>query len=108
MTSVAEIPQGVRCSYAGQICTPGTRVLVHVDVYDQVLDRLVGLSDRVRVGDPLDDATHVGRVAACRGLETVAAMVERGEDEATLVRGGHRARDLPGYHFEPLGTREAE
>jgi len=89
------------CSNAGQICTAGTRALVHADVYDEVVGRLADLVRRVRVGDPMDDATHVGPLASRRGLEKVAAMVERGKKEARLVVGGERVEGLPGYYFQP-------
>lgn len=89
------------CSNAGQICTAGTRALVHADVYDEVVDRLADLVRRVRIGDPMDDATHVGPLASRRGFEKVAAMVERGKQHARLVAGGERVGDLPGYFFQP-------
>jgi aldehyde dehydrogenase (NAD+) len=89
------------CSNAGQICTAGTRALVHQDVYDDVVDRLVELVRRVRVGDPMDDATHVGPLASRRGLEKVVALVESGKKQARLVHGGARVAGLPGYFFEP-------
>jgi acyl-CoA reductase-like NAD-dependent aldehyde dehydrogenase len=89
------------CSNAGQICTAGTRALVHQDVYDEVVDRLSELVGRVRVGDPMDDATHVGPLASRKGLEKVFALVESGKKEARLVHGGERVAGLDGYFFEP-------
>lgn len=89
------------CSNAGQICTAGTRALVHVDVYDAVLERLALLAGRVRVGDPDDEATHVGPLASGRSLEKVAGLVERAREETRLVFGGRRVAGLDGYFFEP-------
>ena len=89
------------CSNAGQICTAGTRALVHEDVYDEVVDRLVDLVRRVRIGDPRDDTTHVGPLASRRGLEKVLSMVERARGQARLVHGGNRVEGLPGYYVEP-------
>jgi aldehyde dehydrogenase (NAD+) len=89
------------CSNAGQICTAGTRALIHRDVYDEVVNRLVDLARRVRVGDPMADATHVGPLASRRGLEKVLALVESGKQEARLVHGGQRVPGLDGYFVEP-------
>lgn len=89
------------CSNAGQVCTAGTRALVHEDVYPAVVDRLAELFGRVRVGDPLDDATHVGPLSSRRSLEKVTALVESGTREARLVRGGARVEEMPGYYFQP-------
>lgn len=89
------------CSNAGQICTAGTRALVHADVYDAVLERLVLLAGRVRVGDPDDEATHVGPLASRASLEKVAGLVERARGETRLVFGGSRLDGMDGYFFEP-------
>jgi acyl-CoA reductase-like NAD-dependent aldehyde dehydrogenase len=96
------------CSNAGQICTAGTRALVHEDVYDAVLDRLVELIGRVRIGDPMDDATHVGPLASRRQFEKVTALVEIGKREARLVHGGSRVEGLPGYYFQPTVFADVE
>jgi aldehyde dehydrogenase (NAD+) len=101
LTAVCEAIVWSFCSNAGQICTAGTRALVHEDVYDEVVDRLCGLVRRVRVGDPVDDATHVGPLASRRGLEKVVSIVERARGQARLVHGGSRVEGLPGYFFEP-------
>lgn len=89
------------CANAGQICTAGTRALVHRDVYDAVLERVTTLVARVRVGDPNDPATHVGPLATRRQLDHVTGLVERGKQEARLVHGGSPMPELGGYYFQP-------
>lgn len=96
------------CSNAGQVCTAGTRALVHQDVYDDVLVRLVDLAGRVRVGDPMDDVTHVGPLASRQALEKVTSLVESGKREARLVHGGGRVEGLPGYFFQPTVFADVE
>ena len=88
-------------SNAGQVCTAGTRALVHEQIYDTVVERLVKLAGRVRVGDPHDPDTHVGPLASRRQLEKVLRLVESGKRQARLVHGGDRVADLPGYFFPP-------
>jgi acyl-CoA reductase-like NAD-dependent aldehyde dehydrogenase len=89
------------CSNAGQVCTAGTRALVHADVYDEVLERLIALAGRVRVGDPSDAATHVGPLSSRRQFDKVADLVAKGRQEARLVFGGEPVADLAGYYFQP-------
>lgn len=96
------------CSNAGQICTAGTRALVHEDVYDAVLERLAEMVGRVRTGDPMDDATHVGPLASRRSFEKVTDLVESGKREARLVAGGGRVEGLPGYYFQPTVFADVE
>jgi acyl-CoA reductase-like NAD-dependent aldehyde dehydrogenase len=78
---------------AGQSCTAGERILVQEDVKDDYLNRLSkAIAERIRLGDPFDDATTMGPV----NNEPTAAKTERHVTEAqergaTLVAGGGRA-----------------
>src|ERR671922_253351 len=78
---------------AGQSCTAGERVLVHADARDDYLARLrSAVGERVRLGDPFDDATTMGPL----NNEPTAAKTERHVTDAlgrgaTLVMGGNRA-----------------
>ncbi|PON54310.1 Succinylglutamate-semialdehyde dehydrogenase [Trema orientale] len=45
---------------AGQRCTTCRRLFLHENVYQNVLDRLVGVYKQVKVGDPLEKGTLVG------------------------------------------------
>lgn len=96
------------CSNAGQVCTAGTRALVHEDVYDRVVQRLVQLAGRVRVGDPMDDDTHVGPLASRHAIEKVTALVDSGKRDARLVHGGGRVAGLTGYFFQPTIFADVE
>ena len=44
----------------GEICSNGTRVYVHEEIHDEFLDRLVTLTSKMKIGDPMDPDTHVG------------------------------------------------
>ena len=75
----------------GEVCTAGSRMLVHRDVYDEVLERAAAHAAALRLGDPLDDATELGSLIGPDHLSSVADAVRRGvEDGATLVHGGSR------------------
>ncbi|PON65997.1 Succinylglutamate-semialdehyde dehydrogenase [Parasponia andersonii] len=45
---------------AGQRCTTCRRLFLHENVYQNVLDQLVGVYKQVKVGDPLEKGTLVG------------------------------------------------
>jgi acyl-CoA reductase-like NAD-dependent aldehyde dehydrogenase len=74
---------------AGQSCGSYSRVLVHDSVYDEVVDRIAGLTKGLRVGHPLDPRTQVGPLissaAVSRALSTVQEAIDAG---ASLVAGG--------------------
>jgi acyl-CoA reductase-like NAD-dependent aldehyde dehydrogenase len=78
---------------AGQSCTAGERILVHEAAKDEYLDLLsTAIGERIRLGDPFDDATTMGPVnnepTADKTERHVTEAQERG---ATLVTGGSRA-----------------
>jgi acyl-CoA reductase-like NAD-dependent aldehyde dehydrogenase len=82
---------------AGQSCTAGERLLVHRAVREEFVERLARLvADRVRLGDPFDEATTLGPLnngpVAAKMAAHVADAVERG---ARVVAGGGRARGFP-------------
>jgi (Z)-2-((N-methylformamido)methylene)-5-hydroxybutyrolactone dehydrogenase len=90
---------------AGQTCVAGSRCFLHRDVHDEMLDRVVDRARRIRIGDPLDDATELGPVAFEAHLERILDMIESGRaDGAEVVHGGRRASDGPlarGFFVEP-------
>lgn len=45
---------------AGQRCTSTRRLLVHESLYEEVKRRLVKVYGQLKIGDPLDQANHVG------------------------------------------------
>jgi acyl-CoA reductase-like NAD-dependent aldehyde dehydrogenase len=82
---------------AGQSCTAGERLLVHDAVRDDFADRLARtVRDRVRLGDPLDDATTMGPLNNAGVAATmdghVADAVRRG---STVLTGGTRSTGFP-------------
>jgi betaine-aldehyde dehydrogenase len=74
----------------GEVCTNGTRVFVHESVHDAFVERLAARTQRMKVGDPLDPATHVGALVSRAHMERVLGYIERGKAVARLVCGGHR------------------
>lgn len=77
----------------GEICSNATRVFVESAVHDAFVDKLLARVTRMRVGDPMDPATHVGALISPEHLEKVLAYVEHGRREgATLLHGGTRPR----------------
>ncbi len=89
---------------SGQGCALPTRLYVHDDVYDAVLDRLLATLRTLPVGDPLDPASVVGPVVTESALERILAVIDRATaDGATLLTGGTRlGGDLaPGWFVAP-------
>ena len=75
---------------AGQRCTSLRRLIVHEDVYEQVVPRLKTIYHQLSVGDPLDASTLVGPlidVAAFHNMQhALAAAIAQGG----VITGGER------------------
>jgi acyl-CoA reductase-like NAD-dependent aldehyde dehydrogenase len=88
----------------GQACVAGTRLLVHRDIAEAFLDRLVALSRRVRTGDPFTDGVHMGPLVSARQHERVSGYIDAARDDgAKLLLGGGRPDGVgdTGYYVAP-------
>ena len=92
------------CSlHAGQACILQSRLLLPASLHDEVVERLVMLARRVRVGDPTDPEVEMGPLISQAQLDRVSGHVARAvSDGATLATGGARPAGLnSGFYFEP-------
>lgn len=95
---------------SGQGCALPTRLLVHRDIYEEVVGRIVAAADAIRIGDPLDPDTLMGPLvneAACnRVLSAIEAA--RSAGAGTLARGGERLGGAlaGGYYIAPTVFRD--
>jgi acyl-CoA reductase-like NAD-dependent aldehyde dehydrogenase len=84
----------------GEVCNAGSRVLVHEDVRDELLERIVAVARGIHPGDPLDPATQMGALVDESQLERVLGYIESGRQEgAALHHGGRRVREESGGYF---------
>ena len=90
---------------AGQYCDAGPRLFVHRSIRDAFMEKLLDMTRQIRIGDPLDPATHVGSLTTSEQLDKVARYVEIGRGEgAELVAGGEPPDDpglAGGYYYCP-------
>ncbi len=87
----------------GEVCTAGSRLLVHESIREPFLDKVIAVGRSLKLGDPLDPATQVGAIVDDLQLNTVLGYIAKGRAEgATLALGGGRQRaDSGGYFVEP-------
>ena len=79
----------------GERCTAGSRILVQQSVYADFVAKFVERAKRIKVGDPLDEATTVGPMISAAHLAKVRSYIELGPKEgATLLCGGVDAPEL--------------
>ncbi len=84
----------------GEVCNAGSRLLVHEDIKDCFLEKLLAFSTSFSPGDPLDPATRMGAIVDRPQLERILHYIDVGQAEgATLRVGGTRARAETGGYF---------
>jgi gamma-glutamyl-gamma-aminobutyraldehyde dehydrogenase len=87
---------------SGQMCTAGSRLIVHEDIRERVVDGVVEYLAALRIGDPLDPATQFGPLASQRHRTEVLAEVSKGIDSgAKLVYGSDQPVPGDGWFVEP-------
>ena len=88
-------------THAGQICSAGSRLIVHRSLHDDLVARIVALASARTVG-PGIDGCDMGPLISARQLARVEALCAAGIAEgATAVLGGARVPDLPGHFMAP-------
>ncbi|WP_225858342.1 aldehyde dehydrogenase family protein [Rhodococcus wratislaviensis] len=97
-------------SNSGQGCALATRMVVHADVYDEVLQRLEAVVGGLPWGDPNDPNTLVGPIIRAEQLERIEGLVDRAEqDGARILTGGKRGdRGGRGFWYLPTVVADAD
>ncbi|MGW3627266.1 aldehyde dehydrogenase [Streptomyces sp. NPDC000880] len=86
----------------GQTCVAGSRLVVHRDVHDRLLDRVLDRTKRIVLGDPTAPETEMGPLANAAQYRTVTGFVERAcADGARVLTGGRPDPELGGLFYRP-------
>ena len=82
---------------AGQRCTSTRRLIVHESVYEKVKEALKNAYGQLKIGNPLDQANHVGPLIDTAAVAAYEAAISKAIQEGgkVLVEGG--VLSGPGY-----------
>lgn len=76
----------------GEVCTNGTRVFVHENIYSAFCGELKQRTEAMVIGDPMHPDTQVGALISKKHMEKVLGYIESAKQVgATLLCGGERA-----------------
>ncbi|WGW11679.1 aldehyde dehydrogenase family protein [Saxibacter everestensis] len=90
--------------WQSQSCSSTSRLFVHQDIADELLDEVVRLIAGIRIGNPLDPSTEMGTLASQAQFDKTLRYVDMArEDGAVLVTGGGRPENVGdrGYYVSP-------
>ncbi|SEP84482.1 aldehyde dehydrogenase family protein [Natrinema salaciae] len=109
--SDVDVPKAVQLITAaifyntGECCEAGSRLFVHEDVADDVLDGLVNAIDEMEIGDPLREATDLGPKVSTEQVDRTLEYLEAAQDAGgRFLAGGDRPDDevlSEGCYVEP-------
>lgn len=80
-------------TFAGQSCISVQRVYAHHSVRSELEELLAARVDRLPVGDPLDEATHVGPVIDEGARERLTSWIDEDERSGAEVLSGAELED---------------
>ena len=89
----------------GQRCTATSRLIVHEDVHDELVERIRAKATTLKLGYGNDDDTEMGPLINQKALDKVTSYMEVArEDGATIAFGGEPATGDgldDGFFFQP-------
>ncbi|MGL2966760.1 aldehyde dehydrogenase family protein [Flavobacterium sp. XGLA_31] len=94
------------CLNQGEVCTCPSRLLVHEDIYDKFIERVLERVAAVKTGNPLDPTVMMGAQASKVQKDKIMSYINLGKEEgAELLIGGDENKlggDLDnGYYIKP-------
>jgi 1-pyrroline-5-carboxylate dehydrogenase len=87
--------------FSGQKCSACSRAIVDEKLYNQFLEKLRPRVERIRVGDPAENA-DMGPVVSEGAMKSIQEYIEIGKKEGRLLTGGGPAKNAgEGYYLQP-------
>lgn len=85
----------------GQSCIASKRFFVVKEVANEFMEKFVEKTEKLRIGDPLEETTDIGPLVSLESLEFIDKVVQDSIKEgAELLIGGQRV-DRKGYFYKP-------
>jgi phenylacetaldehyde dehydrogenase len=97
------IPGATRGAFflQGQNCMAGTRLFVHEDVFEPVVDGIVQMANSFRLGPGLDPESDLGPLISAAQRERVMGYIEAGKQSSAELLCGGEALAGKGYFVRP-------
>ncbi len=87
--------------FQGQKCSACSRAIIHQDVYDEMLGKIVERTEKIKVGEPTDPSTSMSAVVNQKAFKTINDYIEKGKSEGGRVLTGGGSDGEQGFFIEP-------
>jgi len=81
-------------AYAGQICISVQRVYIHQEVYSEFMERFVYETEKIKLGDVLDERTVCGPIIDIKNYKRIMKWIAEAEKKGAIkITGGEEKRN---------------
>src|SRR5688500_12687840 len=87
--------------FQGQKCSACSRAIIDASVYDEMLDKIVGHTEKIKLGDPADLSTNMAAVINEKAFKTINQYIEKSKSEGGRVIAGGGSDGEQGFFIEP-------
>ena len=78
-----------------------SRAIIDARVYDQMLEKIVERTERIKVGGPNDATTNMSAVINEKAFKTINDYIEKGKSEGGRIISGGGSDGEQGFFIEP-------
>jgi 1-pyrroline-5-carboxylate dehydrogenase len=87
--------------FQGQKCSACSRAIIHADVYEPMLEKIVERTEKLKLGDPTDGTTNLSAVINQKAFKTISEYIEKGTSDGGRVIAGGGSDGEQGFYIEP-------
>ncbi|MFP9191224.1 aldehyde dehydrogenase family protein [Natrialbaceae archaeon A-CW1-1] len=102
-TAADGVIDSMNLTWQGQSCGSGSRLLVHENLYQPMIESITERISSLEIGDPFDRDNDIGSIVSEPQYEKVRAYIENAKEEgANVLTGGSPVETFDtGYFFKP-------
>ena len=86
--------------FQGQKCSACSRLIVDEKVHDQLLEKIVALTGKLKTGEAIDGETNLTAVINQKSFAKATSMIQKGIEEGGEVAIGGKGDDSKGFYVE--------
>jgi 1-pyrroline-5-carboxylate dehydrogenase len=87
--------------FQGQKCSACSRAIIHADVYEPMLEKIVERTEKLKLGDPTEGTTNLSAVINQKAFKTISEYIEKGTADGGRVVAGGGSDGEQGFFIEP-------
>jgi 1-pyrroline-5-carboxylate dehydrogenase len=94
--------------FQGQKCSAASRLIVDEKVHDALVEKIVNLTKKLKIGLPTEAETNMTAVINHKSFEKATSMIQKGIEEGGKVLTGGKSDDSNGFYVEPTVIDEVQ